>query len=473
MAEIKPVAVPIYNTGGANRVEPIAAKKITGWVVDEEPPSSFFNWLLFFGGEWDEWANERLFDGLITGGDAEDFLVTAPVAVMTGGQLTLKGGDAGTAAGFGGGFLLQGGVPGLTGESADCTVKSADGGATSGDSGNLNIRTGDVQSTNIAGSILIQPGTPNDSFGISAELSGGDATGTDVPGGIARLSSGRSTGALGSDVDLQVAVGGASGTAFRNPSTKFSVKGTLERITGDFPMLINSVGGDLTIPTLTLTGDATLPVRGPLLLAPANADPSAPAGGEVAVGSDTGRMSIFDANAARWGRIQHRIFNIITSEILVDDLSVDQAFTTNVMPIPANTLRVGSSFRIKAWVDIKAVGAAGTFNVGLSLGDSTVPSGAQLGAATAESFTIPGQGFFMESEVVVIGPLGAACVIRSFFTASVDIDGGGAVSPSNQGITNQTIDTTIANEIFVNAGFSVNDAGNELQLFILNVDMAN
>jgi hypothetical protein len=58
----KPAQVPEWNSGVANNVEPNGAKKILGWVLNEIPPSSTFNWLQEKTFRWLEWTNEKIYD---------------------------------------------------------------------------------------------------------------------------------------------------------------------------------------------------------------------------------------------------------------------------------------------------------------------------------------------------------------------------------------------------------------------------
>ncbi len=59
----KPSKVPVFNTGGANNVEPSVGKKILGWLRGEKPASSTFNWLAKLYGEWAQYLS----DGALTG----------------------------------------------------------------------------------------------------------------------------------------------------------------------------------------------------------------------------------------------------------------------------------------------------------------------------------------------------------------------------------------------------------------------
>lgn len=47
-----PADDPIWNTGGLNRATPLDAKQALGWTSTENPPSSSFNWFMFYVGEY-------------------------------------------------------------------------------------------------------------------------------------------------------------------------------------------------------------------------------------------------------------------------------------------------------------------------------------------------------------------------------------------------------------------------------------
>lgn len=103
---LKPTKIPIWNTGGANNVEPSGAKKILGWLIGEDPASSFFNFLMKLTGDWLTWLDDRVADA---GG-------VAP-------RIGLRGiGSTGEAGGTGGDFAGNGAAAGAAGT----------GGATSG-----------------------------------------------------------------------------------------------------------------------------------------------------------------------------------------------------------------------------------------------------------------------------------------------------------------------------------------------------
>jgi hypothetical protein len=48
----QPSQDPNWNTGGANRVDPSSGQKISGWTVNQAPPSSYFNWWMNLVYQW-------------------------------------------------------------------------------------------------------------------------------------------------------------------------------------------------------------------------------------------------------------------------------------------------------------------------------------------------------------------------------------------------------------------------------------
>jgi hypothetical protein len=129
---VKPVRVARF--GGtsaaetANSTEPASGEKDTGWLVDDEPPSSYFNWLHYRAYKWFRWLNERMFD--VTGGTG--LKIATPVvdtAADDGGELQLAGADSGANADRSGGdVVITGGDATGTG-SSDVTIKAATRGA--------------------------------------------------------------------------------------------------------------------------------------------------------------------------------------------------------------------------------------------------------------------------------------------------------------------------------------------------------
>ncbi len=148
MAETKPTKVPEWNTGLANNTEPSGAEKITGWTVDDEPPSSFFNWLQNLAGAWLKWFDERIFDG----STEDDLVIHAPdPGTGAGGDLTLRGADSADNTG------------------GDTVVGAGDSVGTNLGGGALTLQTGESTGTGAA-DIVFQ-----------AAPSGSSGTGTNTP----------------------------------------------------------------------------------------------------------------------------------------------------------------------------------------------------------------------------------------------------------------------------------------------------
>ena len=93
-AEVKPPKVPRWNDGLANQTEPTEGKKDLGWTLDEEPPSSFFNFLMHFTGRWLKFFDQRVFDGA-TAFDLEVQGVDAEAGELYRGDA--EGGPAGVS----------------------------------------------------------------------------------------------------------------------------------------------------------------------------------------------------------------------------------------------------------------------------------------------------------------------------------------------------------------------------------------
>lgn len=72
----KPAKVPRWADDGLNVTEPGESQKDSGWLFEQQPPSSYENWKENLNGSWWKWINERLFDG----SDANTFVVKDPAA---------------------------------------------------------------------------------------------------------------------------------------------------------------------------------------------------------------------------------------------------------------------------------------------------------------------------------------------------------------------------------------------------------
>jgi hypothetical protein len=109
----RPSTIPQLDTNKTNRTIPAASKVTDGYPLNDPLPASNVNYLHGWAGDWLEWLQERTEDGAVPATD-----------------LTLRGINALT----------------VTGDGGDLVLKSGDGGATSGDAGNVLVELGSVVS---------------------------------------------------------------------------------------------------------------------------------------------------------------------------------------------------------------------------------------------------------------------------------------------------------------------------------------
>lgn len=200
MVEPQPTKKPEWNTGGSNRTEPTAGEKVTGWAANDEPPSSYFNWLQYYTYAWFEWINERFLKGT-----AEvDLIVQAlqPDTSGAGGNLDLQAGAANTS-GAGGQVNITSGQ-GIGAESGDIVLACGNSDTNGGD---LVGAAGDNTSSGIAGNVNISAGDASGGGGGTVLIEAGDGTGN---AGSATFQAGNSTSA-GDGGALTLAAGDGAG----------------------------------------------------------------------------------------------------------------------------------------------------------------------------------------------------------------------------------------------------------------------
>ena len=201
MVEPQPTKKPEWNTGGSNRTEPAAGEKVSGWVIDDQPPSSYFNWLQYYTYAWIDWLNERMYKGSVE----HDLTINAlsPDASGAGGDLILDAGDANTTGG--GGYVLVRGGDGLGFPGGDLRLYG--GNSNTGNGGGVDIDGGDATTSGVGGGVTIDGGTGIGSEGGDIQVTGG---GSDTDGGDLLLIAGAGSGsAPGGNTDVR---GGSSGS---------------------------------------------------------------------------------------------------------------------------------------------------------------------------------------------------------------------------------------------------------------------
>lgn len=107
----KPTVLPEWNSDGTNRTTPSAGQQDTGWISGQKPPSSYFNWWMYYVYMWLLWL-----DGILTADGGMTALANQHITVSGTGRF--KHGDM-TTSRPPYGFILSGtptlGDAGLTG----------------------------------------------------------------------------------------------------------------------------------------------------------------------------------------------------------------------------------------------------------------------------------------------------------------------------------------------------------------------
>lgn len=211
MVEPLPTKLPIWNTGGSNRTEPLTSEKTAGWAVNDQPPSSYFNWLQYFTGAWLTWLNER-----VTKGTNEiDLVVSAlqPDTAGPGGDLTISSGPAnGVSAG---GSITVSTPDSTTGQTGGITIQVGDVGSPgSGRGGDVNVGAGQGRNER-GGDTYLSAGNASgggDRDGGEVFVSAGVGIGLGAGGRVRIVAGASTTGGNAGDIELVGATGTLSGS---------------------------------------------------------------------------------------------------------------------------------------------------------------------------------------------------------------------------------------------------------------------
>lgn len=416
----KPTKTANWNTGLANQTEPSGAKKILGWELDEPPASSFFNWLAFITSTWFVWIFDRTTE---TGGGAnlEVHPPAADTSADSGGALVVRGGNAGgDAATTGGSATLQGGD------------------AASG--------------TQAAGAIV----------------SGGDSTGSDVIAGTVNVQSGQSTGNAAGTIQMRVAEGDSVGATpnvpsiyatFDGPNRKVSIVRSVE-VTAESGSALDALtgdasGGDGHGVVATADSVSVPPNKAALLVTPQTTFPTTRVKGGLQVHATSGKV-IGDDGTDENRYVPQMFAQIVDSNTIANTTTetvFDQSFT-----IPANTLRVGSTIRLRAYGGAGRTGSP-TLDIKVRL-DSA--AGTLIGFS---SVTLGGDGSWVIDFTGTIRSTGPGGVIQTGMNTGVrtllDTDERGAAYP-----------TDASHAIVVTAKWGTASASNAIQMrgYVLDVN---
>lgn len=446
MVEPKPAETPIWNTGGANRTDPMAAKKVLGWELNEAPPSSYFNWLMHYTGAGFVWLYERLNDGALE----HDVTLSAlqPDAAGRGGDLTL---DAGSPLTSGrGGAISMSTKMGTNDAGGDFTLTC--GGGDSGVGGAITMTAGDGDGAE-GGDVNVTAGGGNIDGG-DVVVTGGDVVSTDNNGGNIVLRTGAGTGTGFGRVFVEVSESGTTG------ATPNAVQ---EYIRCDGATAAQNV----QVNRFLRVENASDTTRGVARFIP-KAQPTAPTIGDLYLDTNTDQLAVY--NGARYYNFNTIVKNI-SDDGVVGETPANVASITlvlnekpyggsvGVIPlrhiIPANTLRSGSIIRVRAQFLLTELAAGGTFPsprvyVGAigpeaPAGEYRSPTGVQILPVDSSALTWASTYGAVECEMRVRGTGATANVDTSwrvvYSTTNGDVQAGTIYNTD-------TIDTTAALDVF-------------------------
>jgi len=448
MVEPLPAKLPIWNTGGSNRTEPTAGEKVTGWAIDDEPPSSYFNWLQYYAGAWFTWLSERVNKG----SGEHDLVVRAlqPDTPGTGGKVLISSGAANTS-GDGGDIELRAAL-GHFGEGGTIDINA--GNSAAGVGGFVNIIAGDGGGTNEGGDVNIAAGAGDDFQGGDIGLTGGAADGTDNDGGNVGLIAGDSTGTGGSIIYFRVAEAGASGTG-ANVATEVC------RFDGRAAQKYMRLRRHLRFETASDTG------RGDFQLT-AKAQPTAPVTGDTYLDNGSNQARVHDSVGYRALSPAYGV--PFGSSFNATDAASEVAFTdTGPTPvlytIPANYLSTGS--RIKIWLGLSRLGSPVDepgFNIRMGpVGSHAAPPTGTIigsvapvaGGATLDTFTVQA-----ETYIIAAGSPGTAEALTLFTGAPSSLTWQSS-SQHSDNTAGLSIDTGVALELFPTVNWNAVGGGGQ------------
>ncbi len=473
MAE-KPTSLPRWADVSGDIVEPSSGKKDIGWVQGERPPAPFFNWILELLYEWMEYLNAPVGTGAGAGIDATGGSTSGPGLKGTGGAPNGNGvegvavgtgkGAKGTSASGNIGYLghTDAAVHGIA-------IGANDGGYfESGPSGGHAVHGvgygGEAAVRGVAG----EAGVPGGSFEGDTEagvygqgggtFAGGSFTGggTSGPGVIG-------TGGASNGMGGQFA-GDGTGSGIEATGGDNSGAGAI--FTGGASNGIAVVAnGNGTGAAVHATGedgygviaqsDTSSPAKAALRIVPQDTAPAtAPAQGDVYV--HTGHLNLHDGT--NWNEIVAQHY-VLPTPVFSAATTTPTSFVT--YNIPANTLRVGSTVRIRARGRHTNTGGGGTANFYITATGIT----GNIGDTTTE--TINANGHYYIETLLTVAAIGASGDVVWAYNS-----GHGTLTVINPA-QNANVDTVVATDaaIAIDVFYDLSNALDQVSLDQLMIDI--
>jgi hypothetical protein len=368
MVDPQPTKYPEWNRTGGNRTEPLEAEKDAGWSVNDQPPSSYFNWLQYYTGAWLKWLNERVYKGT----NEVDLTINALQPDTSG-----DGGD----------LIIRSGAPNTSGTSGDITIEAPTGtsgggnisilagpSSTTGGGGDITITGGAGPSGQEGGDIAITAGASADTNGGDLTLAAGSATGTNRLSGVVTITTGSARGNQGGQIELLVAEAGSTGSA------QYAL---FEGLDGSKQIYLNRY-------VRFQNSDAIDNTRGSFRCLPKATIPTAIQRGDVYMDTNTDQLRVWGTSS--YYGLNSKVFALdLASQSVIDTLGGEKVFLRSAggdlkYTIKANYLKSDSIIRVFA-AFLRTTTGALLHEPGfrIRLGDYSVPNGVLLTEITSDS----------------------------------------------------------------------------------------
>jgi hypothetical protein len=294
--------------------------------------------------------------------------------------------------------------------------------------------------------------------------------GTDLDGGDVTVSGGQATGDGGSEILLKVVEESqGAGVTTRNPTQVGKVSKTSKKLEmtegikstgGTNKHGVEGIGGSASGYGVRAEATKTSPVSAATHIEPQDDDPSSPEAGNLYMrddGADAGaKPRVY--NGSDWDRaVMQSLAEAPTSDSLAS-FTGWTAFTTKYT-IPAFTMRVGSTVRVRATCDQALV--SGTMQFKIQIGGTDL-------VLTVTS-AVSGDDAVLEGSIVVAA-IGLSGNWRGGGIACYGPAGGTGVA-SPRLAADASFNTNGANDVEVFANASISNAGNTATLTSLIVDV--
>lgn len=268
-----------------------------------------------------------------------------------------------------------------------------------------------------------------------ATVLGGTTDTADTDGGTGAVSGGTSKGSGSSVAEIKAATAGGSGSTDRVPEVYAKADGATERFS-----LLKALRALV-----------------------ASADPAGGAAGDLYVndnGSGAG-AKLRAHNGGGWDRYVPQAFAAIADSSEITNSTTEDTFD-QTYTIPANTLKAGSTIRVRGTGDVLQVAGTPTLTIKLRVG-----SGTFYVFTIAHTNVVSPDNFSFDAIVTVRGTGGSAAVRSQSL-----VHFGGLADQVEAGIAAfQSINTGVANEVRVTGQWSAASASNRVVLTNFVVDV--